>query len=55
MRIEGSEFRNITIDGMTYEHNVIIRLSFSARLPIRHTDKGTPRCFVDLEVARTPP
>ena len=27
MRIEGSEFGNITIDGKTYEHDVIIRLS----------------------------
>jgi hypothetical protein len=27
MRIEGSEFGKITIDGRTYEHDVIIRLS----------------------------
>jgi len=27
MPIEGSEFGNITIDGNTYEHDVIIRLS----------------------------
>ena len=27
MRIQGSEFGNITIDGRTYEHDVIIRLS----------------------------
>ncbi len=27
MRIEGSEFGNITIDGKTYEHDVIVRLS----------------------------
>jgi Uncharacterized conserved protein len=27
MRIEGSEFGKITIDGTTYEHDVIIRLS----------------------------
>jgi hypothetical protein len=27
MRIEGNEFGNITIDGKTYEHDVIIRLS----------------------------
>ena len=27
MRFEGSEFGNITIDGKTYEHDVIIRLS----------------------------
>jgi hypothetical protein len=27
MRIEGSGFGNITIDGKTYEHDVIIRLS----------------------------
>jgi hypothetical protein len=29
MRIEGSEFGKITIDGRTYEHDVIIRLSGS--------------------------
>jgi hypothetical protein len=27
MRIEGSEFGNITIDGKTYDHDVVIRLS----------------------------
>ena len=27
MRIEGSEFGKITIDGRTYEHDLIIRLS----------------------------
>jgi hypothetical protein len=32
MRIEGSEFGNITIDGKTYEHDVIIRLGSGANV-----------------------
>jgi hypothetical protein len=41
MRIEGSEFGKITIDGRTYEHDVIIRLSGDVEKRRKKLSKGS--------------
>lgn len=40
MRIEGSESGKITIDGRTYEHDVIIRLSGGVGAPRQSKGSG---------------